>query len=680
MKYSKIYYGIPMLLALSSCNQNTQTMKQPELGKQSVNILQIDNLEFKDLNKNGTIDIYEDWRLSSEERSKDLVSKMTLEEKAGMLLIADMRMFNEIFMLDKVDAPKPITAAFNEEDIVIANNQFTGEPLAYPVMNTVGTTKGINEYHLRHYIWRTTTAPADVMAEWANKVQALAEESRLGIPVIFASNPRNHISAGSMGATASASVGFSKWPSEIGLAAMNDKETVRQFADMARQEWAAVGLRKGYMYMADLATEPRWQRIEGTFGEDPKLAAETMEQIVLGFQKDTLSQGSIALTTKHFPGGGATYKGFDPHYTYGRNAVFPGNRLEENMLPFEAAIKAGTSSIMPYYSLPKDTEYEEVAYAYNKGILRDLLRNKLGFKGIINSDTGPIESMPWGVDSLSIEKRYIKALDAGVNLFAGNADPSMLIQTLIAHPEAMPFVDESVQLLLKELFDLGLFENPYVNVEEATQIVGKEEFVKAGKEAQRKSIVLLRNEENKLPLANSTKVYFEDYQKTYAKNIDANPGKVITDTYEGIEFVNTPEEADVILLWIKPAIRPLFPADDSPLQVNLSSCAVNVDYINQLTAKKPTILAINFANPFAIDEIYNEQTKDRFAGIIGTFGVEAEALLDIVSGKANPSGKMPFTTPINQAVVETNKEDVPGYDEGNAYPLFKFGEGLNYKK
>lgn len=480
-----------------------------------------------------------------------------------------------------------------------------------------------------------------------------------------------------MGATASASVCFSKWPSEIGLAAMNDKETVRQFAEMARQEWASVGIRKGYMYMADLATEPRWQRIEGTFGEDLQLAAETIEQIVLGFQGDTLNSTSIALTTKHFPGGGATEKGFDPHYTYGRNAVFPGNRLEENMLPFKAAINAGTSSNMPYYSLPKDTEYEEVAYAYNKGILRDLLREELGFKGIINSDTGPIESMPWGVDSLTIEKRYVKALDAGVNLFAGNADLRLLIQTLKAHPETMPLVDESVGLLLKELFDLGLFENPYVKVEEAATIVGKAEFVRAGKEAQRKSVVLLRNDQKQLPLALGTKVYFEDYRKTYGK-VDALAGTIIHKSYEGLEFVKTPEEADVILLWIKPAIRPLFPSDSSPLKVNLSNCAINVDYLNQLTAKKPTILAVNYSNPFVIDEVYNQKTEDRFVGVIGTFGIEEDTLLDIVSGKIDPTGKMPFTTPIDQQAVENNKEDVPGYLEGDDYALFKYGEGSSY--
>lgn len=617
--------------------------------------------------------------MSPEKRSEDLLTQMSLEEKVGIMLIADMRMANEAFMLETNTQPKTITSDFNEQDVVVDNNQFTGEPLPYSIMNTVGTTKGITKHKMRHFIWRTTTTPADTMARWANKVQALAEQDALGIPVLFASNPRNHISGGSMGATSSSSVGFSKWPSEIGMAAMRDSAMIRQFGDMARQEWLATGIRKGYMYMADLATEPRWQRIEGTFGEDPALAAQSISSITLGFQGDTLNNQSITLTTKHFPGGGATYKGFDPHYTYGLNAVFPGKYFETNLLPFKAAIAAGTSSIMPYYSLPKGTKYDEVAYAYNKGILRGLLREELGFKGIINSDTGPIESMPWGVDDLSIQQRYIKALNAGTNMFAGNADPSQLIQAVKNNPEVMVYVDESVKLLLNELFQLGLFENPYVDEQEAIKIVGNPEFVAAGKEAQRKSIVLLRNTSNALPLQKETKVYFEDYSKNYY-NMDAKAGTVYQTPYDNISFVATPEEADVILLWIKPSIRPLFPADDSPIQVNLSSCAINVDYINSLTVKKPTILAINYSNPFVIDEIYNDKTISRFTGVLATFGVESEALLDVVFGNFNPTGKMPFKTPLNNAAVEGNKEDVPGYDEGENYALFKFDEGLQYNQ
>ena len=387
--------------------------EQKELGYRTTNILRVEGLQFKDLNNNGVLDKYEDWRLPSDERAENLLSKMTIKDKAGMMLIADIRMGGEANMIsalgiDTGEIPE-ITTDFNEEDIISELNQFTGEVLKYPVMNAVGTTKGITEYKLRHFILRTNTT-ADTIAKWANKVQALAESDRLGIPVIFASNPRNHLNGATLGTTQVVSDVFTQWPTELGLAAIDDPSTVRKFADIARQEWVAVGIRKGYMYMADLATEPRWQRIEGTFGEHSGKAAETMREIVLGFQGESLNSGSVALTIKHFPGGGATENGFDPHYSYGRNEVFPGGMFENNLIPFKAAIDAGASAIMPYYSLPKDTKYEEVAYAYNKGILRDLLRDELGFKGIINSDTGPIDSMPWGVEELSIEERYAKHL------------------------------------------------------------------------------------------------------------------------------------------------------------------------------------------------------------------------------------------------------------------------------
>lgn len=637
---------------------------------------------FKDLNKNGTLDGYEDWRLSSSERAKDLLARMTKEEKVGMMLIADIRMGNEPNMVSalgmSLEGPQPpITSALNEEDIVAEINQFTGEKLPYPVMSAVGTTKGINEFHLRHYILRTNTS-ADTLAKWANNVQELAEASRLGIPALFASNPRNHLSGATLGTTQVVSDVFSQWPTELGLAAMDDPETVREFADIVRQEWLAVGIRKGYMYMADLATEPRWQRIEGTFGEHAEDAARTVREVVLGLQGEQLNDSSIALTFKHFPGGGATEKGFDPHYSFGRNEVFPGGMFQNNLIPFQAAIDAGVSAIMPYYSLPKDTRYEEVAYAYNKGILQDLLRDSLGFEGIINSDTGPIDSMPWGVEELTVEERYAKAIDAGVNLFAGNADPSLLLKAIDDGLVDSAKVDHSVYLLLKELFDLGLFENPYVDEAIATTITGSPTFQEEADIAQRKSIVLLRNENDVLPLKEGTKVYMELYAKPYGESV-RGAGEVFTgEDSHGITFVGSPEESDFTLLWLTPAMRPLFPANSSPLSVLLSDCAVDVNYINQLASKKPVVLVINFSNPFVIQEIFNENTAERYPGILATFGVSMEALMDVLTGKFTPSGKLPITIPRSKEAVENNKEDVPGYLEGEDYALFEYGHGLSY--
>jgi beta-glucosidase len=461
---------------------------------------------------------------------------------------------------------------------------------------------------------------------------------------------------------------------------MRDLNLVHDFADIARQEWAAVGLRKGYMYMADLSTEPRWQRIEGTFGENAEWVAKMISEVILGFQGNQLSSNSVAMTTKHFPGGGAGVGGQDPHFDWGKYEHFPGKMFQNNLIPFKAAIKAGTSSIMPYYSIPLDTKYQKIAYAYNKEVITDLLRDSLGFDGIINSDTGPIEMMPWGVENISVVERYKKALEAGVNLFSGSGDPTKLLETVQSGTVDMKLIDKSVYRLLMEKFKLGLFENPYVDEAAAEKLVGNEKFQSKANLAMRKSVVLLRNETNTLPLKAKTKIYFESYMQRRGA---ASPSLVYQNNNNNkydVEFVKTPEEADCILLWISPGGKSLFQSDGSPLYLSMSKNAVDVNYINTLSSKKPTILAMNYTNPWVIDEIYNEKTINNIKGVIATFGTTNEALLDIVLGKFNPSGKMPFTTPVSEAAVEKQLSDVPGYLKGSAYALFKFDEGLSYKK
>ncbi|MCE1157042.1 MAG: hypothetical protein LWW91_13095, partial [Bacteroidales bacterium] len=377
---------------------------QPELKATSAPILTLQGYQFKDLNKNGKLDKYEDWRLPVETRAKDLLSKMSVEQKAGMMLISTTRLEND-WSFEKPKTTAPVTGRFNETDLVMKENMFTRLPMPVAQLFAAGTTRGVTKLHLRNFILRVNTAP-EILAEWSNHLQALCESDGLGIPAIVTSNPRNHITRDASIGLSVGKTAFSTWPGELGLAAMRDPKLVREFADIARRERTAVGLRKGYMYMADLATEPRWQRVEGTFGENPGLAAETMREIVLGFQGEKLSQGSVALTVKHFPGGGATEGGQDPHFPWGKRAILSERTLRDNLIPFKAAIDAGVSAIMPYYSLPVGTKYEEVAYAYNKGILQDLLRKELGFKGIINSDTGPIDMMPWGVEDLNVTERY----------------------------------------------------------------------------------------------------------------------------------------------------------------------------------------------------------------------------------------------------------------------------------
>jgi beta-glucosidase len=303
--------------------QAQQNRKQPVLGVRSAKLLTVNGLQFKDLNKNGQLDKYEDWRLSNDERAKDLLSKMSVEQKVGFMLISTTRLKNDNAGgagggrgAGGTGGGGAVTSDFNEEDQVQSTNMFTRKPLPVPMMMSAGTTKGVTQFHLRHFIFGANI-PARTTAEWANKLQALCESDGLGIPAIIASNPRNHITKDASIGLSVGTTTFSTWPGELELSATRDLKLVREFADIARQEWAAVGLRKGYMYMADLATEPRWQRVEGTFGESAEWAAKMMTEIVLGFQGPKLSSSSVALTTKHFPGGGAGVGGQDPHFDWG---------------------------------------------------------------------------------------------------------------------------------------------------------------------------------------------------------------------------------------------------------------------------------------------------------------------------------------------------------------------------
>ena len=666
---------IALLLLLAVKNGNAQLAKQPVLGYRSAAIITVDKLQFKDLNRNGKLDPYEDWRLSYNIRANDLLKKMSVEDKVGFMLISSTRLKND-WSFEAPKSNEPVTSDFNETDLVQTINMFSKQPLPVPVMSASGTTKAVTQYHLRHFILRVNTS-AKIIAEWSNKLQALCESDGLGIPAIVASNPRNHITKDASIGLSVGKTTFSTWPGELGLSATKDLKLVRQFAETARQEWAAVGLRKGYMYMADLSTEPRWQRVEGTFGEDANWVAKMMTEVVLGFQGNKLSNTSVALTTKHFPGGGATEGGQDPHFTWGRNEVFPGGMLSNNLIPFKAAVKAGTSSIMPYYSIPNNTKYEKIAYAYNKEVLQGLLRKELGFKGIINSDTGPIEMMPWGAENLTVNERYKRTLEAGVNLYSGTADPAPLLETVKSGMVDMKLIDNSVYRLLMEKFELGLFENPYVDADAAEKIVGNKKFQAMADIAFRKSIVLLRNESKSLPLKPKTKVYFESYFQK--KGASSSSVYLPEDNKYNVEFVKTPEEADEIVVWITSGSKSLFDADGSPLYLSLSKNAVDVGYINQLTVKKPTTLIINYTNPWVIDEIYNDKNKGNVKAVLATFGCTTDAVLDVITGKFNPSGKMPFSTPVSEQAAQNQKSDVPGYLEGKGYALFNVNEGIRYK-
>ena len=650
---------LTILLLIPIVFSCSKKYEQPELGVRSVEIIQKNGLQFKDLNKNGKLDKYEDWRLSPEKRAADLLSKMDIDEKIGFMIISQINM-----------GPQG-TAELNERDQVTNRNNFTGEA-ADESINVSGTTKGIMERHLRHFILRAN-APARLMAEWANNVQAVAEGSRLGIPAIFASNPRNHIAVdNSLGLNVGNSF-FTQWPGTLGLGATDDPELILAFAKSAAAEWAACGIRKGYMYQLDLCTEPRWSRIEGTFGEDADRVAVIATQLVKGWQGEKLGPQSVALTMKHFPGGGPELKGWDSHYSYGMNLVYPGNNFDYHIKPFKAAVDAGVSGIMPYYARPHETQYEEVGSAYNYGLLTDLLRNTLGFKGLVNSDTGPINNMPWGVEDLTYQERYAKAIAAGTDLFSGGADIKNLKATYDAGMITDEQINTAVTRLLIEKFELGLFENPYVDPDKAEATANCEEFRAQAETAFRKSIVLMRNDAKVLPVKKGAKIYVE--------RVDASGNHapvVVENNSWDVQFVDKPEKADAVVFWVFPGGRGggfLGGASgDAPISNLLSANSIDVKYINTVASRKPTCVAVNCSRPWVLSELQGGAATTWVA----TFGTTLPALLDVVTGKFNPSGKMPFGIPASEEAVENNKEDLPSFQEAEGYAIIPCGFGLSY--
>ena len=503
---------------------------------------------FKDSNGNGTVDPYEDWRLPADARAADLVRRMDLDEKAGMLLIDSLsapaapntlestpaaRLVNEekmtrfIFRNVVTTRPAPATGgpatgATGATGVPGAPPQgpptappqgapTTGPPTTAPSGAAAGGPPagggpGGPRQGPGNALFGAPVTPRQA-AEFTNAVQALAEGTRLGIPVVFKSNARNHYEKQARQGINEAAGAFSEWPKEAGLAATRDMALIRRFAETMGQEWRAIGLRGMYGYMADLSTDPRWYRVHETFTEDADLCAEIMKVLVEGLQGGQISpKTNVALTIKHFPGAGPQEGGLDPHFTFGKTQVYPSDRFAWHLKPFRAAIDAGASSVMPYYGVPigarfEDLTFERIGLAFSKPVVSDLLRGRLGFTGYVNSDTGIITQRAWGLEGKTVPERVAAAINAGVDVLSGFNQKQTIVDLVRNGLVTEARIDEAVARLLVEQFRLGLFENPYVDAAAAAGIVGKPEFREQALDAQRRSVVLLKNDGNAtLPL------------------------------------------------------------------------------------------------------------------------------------------------------------------------------------
>lgn len=577
---------------------------------------------------------YQDPSLPLEARVEDLLARMSLEEKAG-------QMFHTMVMI-------PPDGEFNVE------------------MGAFGlaSIREMTDKHMTHFNL-VGSAGARETAAWTNKLQALTASKRLGIPATLATDPRHSFSdnPGVHMATAA----FSQWPEAPGLAAIGDDKLVEEFADIARQEYLAVGLRSALHPVADLATEPRWARVNGTFGEDNQLAAKLVAAYIRGFQGAQLGADSVACMTKHFPGGGPQLDGEDPHFDYGREQVYPGGCFDYHLPPFEAAFEAGTATIMPYYGMPMGTEHEEVGFAFNKGVISGLLREKYGFDGVVCTDWGPLtdanimgENFParaWGVEHLSLPERIVKSLVAGIDQFGGEACPEALVELARAGQVSEARLDISVRRLLRDKFRLGLFENRYVDEDSAAHIAGNATFRAAGELAQRKSIVLLKNADI-LPLPGRPKIYVENVNAEVAAQYG--------------EPVDEPGAADVAILRLKTPFEPrnsiflesFFHAGDLDFKEPEKSRLLAI------MSEVPTIVDIYLDRPAVMPEI-----AEACAGLVANFGASDAAVLDIIFGRFKPTATLPFELPSSMEAVRAQHPDVP---HDSADPIFEHGFGLNY--
>src|ERR1700754_604084 len=453
-----------------------------------------DGYRYRDLNKNGKLDVYEDSRQPVSARVNDLLGQMSLEEKAGMLFINGGRVNDDGSIQDK-----PGTGMF---------------AFAPNALNLVKEKK-MNHFNL----WAVPSPEA--LAKWYNSMQRYLQDStRLGIPMTVASDPRNHFSSNIFAMSANS---FSQWCEPLGLGAIGDDGLTRQFADVSRREYLALGIRESLHPQIDLATEPRWPRISGTFGEDANLTAKMARAYILGYQGDKLDSNSVATMTKHFPGGGPQKEGLDPHFPFQKGQVYPGKNFKYHLKPFETDFAAHTAAIMPYYGVPMGQTSENVGFSYNKDIITGLLRNTYHYDGVVCTDWGLVTdanlggviwpARAWGVEGLSREDRVKKILDAGVDQFGGENCPELVLQLVKEARITEARLDSSVRRLLRQKFELGLFDNPYVATTKVGQVLGNPTSMKAGEASQRRAMTLLKNMDKVLPLR-------PGQLKIYVRNID----------------------------------------------------------------------------------------------------------------------------------------------------------------
>lgn len=703
-------------------------------------LLSKDGFYFKDMERTGELVPYEDWRLTNWERAEDLASRLSIEEIAGLMLYSPHQA-----VPPKADGPFQGTF----------DGKLFAESGKKPYELSDQQKMFMEKEHIRH-ILLTTVDSAEVSARWSNELQKFAEKLPHGIPVNVSSDPRNGLK-NSGAEFKSSGNDISKWPEGLGFAACFDPEVVSQFAKDASREYRALGITTALGPQIDLCTEPRWMRFVDTLGEDSEMVKKLTKAYCDGMQtteEETNGWGKNSVNTmvKHWPGGGTGEGGRDAHYAFGQYAVYPAKKFEEHLKPFtEAAFNLDgpteyASAVMPYYTVSWgiDTKNgKNVGNSYSEYIIKDLLREKYDYQGVVCTDWGITQdpdpqidsfgSRCYGMQNVSEDERCLAAIMNGVDQFGGNCEAAPIIG---AYQQGCKHFGEefmrkrmelSAARLLKNIFQCGMFEDPYLIPEESAKIVGCSQFCNHGYEAQKKSVVLLKNSNNCLPLKKGIRIYVPNRtvkksMSFFRQTIPAHTENPLqNDTLEKYAIpVDDPKDADAALVFVEsPACNPYSEEDvknggngylpvtlqyrpytaNEARKVSIAGGDFREDFTNRSyygktnTAyneadldnildccnamnDKPVIVCVTLNNPMVMSEF--EQQVD---GIIVEFGVSKEAILDVIFGEFNPTGRLPIQIPKNMETVELHNEDC-GFDmeayvdsDGNAYD---YGYGLHY--